>query len=234
MGKAELADITGGTDKPYQQQRKEGLNWMSDNLFAKLDSIHFDVLKEISSVGTGNAVSALSQITNKRIGMSVPKVMLLEFKEVSASLGNPEDQVVGILVNISGDINGMVMFILDLSSARTILNYMYETPSDRAMEFNELDMSSLQEIGNILISSYISALGTMINKRIIPSVPIVAIDMAAAILSVPAIEFSKIADGVLHIETVFNSGNDQVSGFFLLIPDLESFSTIMKALGLGV
>ena len=204
---------------------------MSDNMLGKFDSIHFDVLKEISSIGTGNAISALSQIMNRPIQMSVPKVMFLEFKDVSASLGDPEALMIGILVSISGDINGMVMFILNLTSARTILNYLMETYDNDSLEFNELDMSSLQEIGNITISSYISALGTLINKRIVPSVPAITIDMSGAILSVPAIEFSKIADGVLHIETVFNTGKDQVSGYFLLIPDLDSFNTIMRALG---
>jgi len=163
--------------------------------------------------------------------MDVPKVTFLEFKDVSTSIGPADDMIIGILVSISGDINGMVMFLLGLDSARTILNYFYEIPKKPGEDFNELDVGSLQEVGNILISSYISALGTLINKRIIPAVPIVAIDMAAAILSVPAIEFSKMADGVLHIETVFNSGTDQVSGYFLLIPDLESFNTIMRSLG---
>ena len=204
---------------------------MSDNMFVNLDSLHLDVLKEISSIGTGSAISALSQISNKRINMSIPKVTFLEFKDVASSIGPPEEIVVGILVNTSGDINSMVMFLLDLDSARTILNYFYEIPKTADEDFNELDISSLQEVGNILISSYIGALGTLINKRIMPSVPVVAIDMSGAILSVPAIEFSKIADGALHIETLFNSGMDQVSGYFLLVPDLDSFNTIMRSLG---
>jgi chemotaxis protein CheC len=163
--------------------------------------------------------------------MEVPKVMFLEFKDVHKSIGNPEDMVAGILVNLSGDISGMVMFILNIHTARSLINYFYEKPATSAHEFDELDRSALEEMGNILISSYISALGTLINKRIIPSVPVVALDMAAAILSVPAIEFSKVADGVMHIETVFSAGADQMSGYFLLVPELESFNVIMKALG---
>jgi len=200
-------------------------------MFQKMDSLHIDVLKEISSIGTGNAINALSEISSKRIYMDVPTVTFLEFKDVSNSLGPAEDMIIGILVNISGDINGMVMFLLNIPSACTILNYFYEIPKKPHEEFNELDMDSLREIGNILISSYISAMGTLINKRIIPDVPTVAIDMSAAILSVPAIKFGEIADGALHIETVFNSGTDQVSGFFLLVPDAESFTTIMRSLG---
>jgi chemotaxis protein CheC len=203
---------------------------MSNSMFPQMDSLHLDVLKEISSIGTGNAISSLSKITNKRINMELPKVMFLEFKDVHKSIGNPEDMVAGILVTLSGDINGMVMFILNIRTARSLINYFYEKPT-ATHEFDELDRSALEEMGNILISSYISALGTLINKRIIPSVPTVALDMAAAILSVPAIEFSKVADGVMHIETVFSAGTDQMSGYFLLVPELDSFNVIMKALG---
>ena len=204
----------------------------NDKAFIGFTSIHMDALKEVASIGSGNAVSSLSQMTNKKIQMNVPEVNLLEFKDVGSSIAPADEMIVGILVSTSGDINGMVMFLLSLESARNILNYIYETPINSEDGFSEMDISSLQEVGNILISSYISALGTLINKRIIPSVPVCAIDMAGAILSVPAIEFGKIADGALHIETLFNSGDvNQVKGYFLLVPDLKSFNTIMKSLG---
>lgn len=207
---------------------------MPGDYFDGLDSIHFDVLREISSIGSGNAISALSKIMDKQIDMSVPQVMLIEFKHAAASLGDPEALVVGILVSLSGDINGMVMFMLNLHSARVMLNYiLQEEDGNISEEFNEMDMQCLQEIGNILISSYVTALATLINKKIVSSVPVVALDMAGAILSVPAIEFSKIADKILHIETVFNTESDKVSGYFLLIPDLNSFHTIMSSLGVS-
>jgi chemotaxis protein CheC len=57
--------------------------------------------------------------------------------------------------------------------------------------------------------------------------------MANAILSVPAIEFGKVADHALLIESVFQSKSDSVSGFFLLTPDAPSLEIIMHSLGVA-
>ena len=74
----------------------------------------------------------------------------------------------------------------------------------------------------------------MINKTAVPSIPFLSMDMANAILSVPAIEFGRVADKALLIESVFETeDNDSVSGYFLLVPDADSLRTIMAALGVS-
>lgn len=63
------------------------------------------------------------------------------------------------------------------------------------------------------------------------SVPFLAIDMAAAILSVPAIQFGQFGDNALLIETEF--GDDvKLNGFFILLPEPDSYERILKALGI--
>jgi chemotaxis protein CheC len=69
------------------------------------------------------------------------------------------------------------------------------------------------------------------NLRIMPSVPELAIDMAGAIISVPAIEFGKVGDSVLYIETEFSDGNNKVVGDFYLVPDYDTYDVLLKALG---
>jgi len=203
------------------------------NDLSSLNTLHFDVLCEIGNIGSGNAVTALSALVNKPVSMTVPVVKLLEFKEYSSILGNPEDIVVGILVSLSGDVNGIMMFMLRPQSARTLINHLMGLcgSSGNDTAFSELDLSAIQEIGNILCSSYINALAALIGKTIKPSPPMLAQDMAAAILSVPAIEFGKIADRVLFIDSVFRVGTENASGYFLLVPDLPSFNLILSSLG---
>ena len=100
-------------------------------------------------------------------------------------------------------------------------------------EFSEMDLSALQEIGNIIAGSYLSAISAFTNMTISASVPYLSIDMAGAILSVPAIEFSKISDKALLIETEFGDKDTIINGYFILIPTLDAFATIFSALGLS-
>lgn len=192
--------------------------------------IHFDVLREIGNIGAGNAVTSLSKMLDKKVDMHVPKVTLVDFKTLSDFIGGPENIIIGILVNLSGDVNGIMMFLVEHKSARKLIEILFND-SNSGDEFSEIELSALQEVGNILSSAYLGSLATLINKSIYPSVPFLAIDMAGAILSVPAIEFGKVSDKVLLIESVFEAEEKDVSGFFVLVPDPPSFQTILTSLG---
>ena len=107
---------------------------------------------------------------------------------------------------------------------------MCRDPGDD-VEYNEITLSALKEVGNILTGSYLSALSALTGLKIISGVPALAIDMAGAILSVPAIEFGKTADDVLYIETEFIKGSESIIGDFFLTPDAQSYIRLLETLG---
>ncbi|MDF2800172.1 MAG: hypothetical protein K0S61_75 [Anaerocolumna sp.] len=204
---------------------------MSNLDLNEINSMQFDVLKEIGNIGAGNATTALSTMINGKIDMNVPKVALLEFKELPEMVGGAENIVVGILITLEGEINGMMMFMMDLDSAHHLVNILLgKALSDR--DFSEMEYSALKEIGNIIAGAYLSSLSTLTNIRINASIPYMSIDMAGAILSVPAIEFGKVGDKALIIETMFSKDDSDVNGYFILIPSIESYSVILSSLGL--
>lgn len=196
-----------------------------------LNNIQLDVLREIGNIGAGNAVTALARLLDRRVEMKVPIVKILEFHEVSETLGGAEIPVVGILLKMTGDLTGNIMFILQQRAAAMLVNMLMGRPLETDQEFDEMDISALKEIGNILTGSYLSALSALTNLKIMPSIPDLAIDMAGAILSVPAIEFGKVGDTVLYIETEFAEGNEKVVGDFFLVPDFDTYDVLLKALG---
>jgi len=205
---------------------------MSGFDFNNIDGLHLDILKEIGNIGAGNATTALSQLINKRIDMGIPRVNVLEFKELAEVLGGAENPIVGILLGVEGQINGMMMFVLEQRSAHNLVNMLMGRDMEGFGDFTEMDLSALNEIGNIIAGAYLSSLSSLTNLKIIATVPYMAIDMAGAILSVPAIEFGKIGDRALLIQTDFGGELERVFGYFILIPDMESYGTILKSLGI--
>lgn len=207
---------------------------MSKIDLGNLNSLQYDVLKELGNIGAGNATTALSRLINAKIDMRVPKVNLLGFSELAKAMGREEEIMVGILLLLEGDVDGMMMFLLDVSSARALVNSLMgkadEATSDD-INFDEMEFSALREIGNIITGSYLSALSDMTRLTIVSSVPSLQIDMAEAILSIPAIEFSKIGDKVLLIQTQFDD-DSAISGYFVLVPELDSYDKILSSLGL--
>ncbi|MBQ1192898.1 MAG: chemotaxis protein CheC [Lachnospiraceae bacterium] len=208
---------------------------MSKIDLSNLNSVQYDVLKEIGNIGAGNATTALAKMLDVKIDMNVPKVDLVGFSELQYITGNEEDIMAGILLSLEGDINGMMMFLLEIDSARALVNILMGKPSDESMKgspvFDEMECSALNEIGNIITGAYLSALSDLTRLNISASVPGLQIDMAASILSVPAIEFGKIGDKVLLIETQFDA-DCSLNGYFVLVPELDSYDIILKSLGL--
>lgn len=198
----------------------------------QMDSFHYDVLKEIGNIGAGNATTALSMLIGGKIDMKVPKVDLLEFTNLADIVGGAEAIVVGVLLTLEGDVDGMMMFMLEQTSAHHLVNRLLGKQIDASNEFDEMDLSALNEIGNIITGAYLSSLSTLTNLLITPSIPYMAIDMAGAILSVPAIEFGKLGDRALVIDTEFGDEDLFVDGYFILIPSLNSYEKILSSLGL--
>lgn len=205
---------------------------MSD-YFDTINSLVIDVLKEIGNIGAGNAATALAKMVNTKVDMTVPKVKILEFAEVPEILGGEEMQVAGVFFKLSGDLTGSIMFVLDLDSAFSIINLLMPRET---MELDEFTMSALQEIGNILAGSYVSSLSGLTNLNINISVPSLAVDMAGAVLSVPAIQFGLVGDKVLIIENEFMEINEgeKTKGYFFLIPDEESYDILLSSLGVSL
>ncbi len=199
--------------------------------FDNLNNYHLDVLREIGNIGAGNAATALAKMLNKKVDMEVPKVKVMEFKEVSEMLGGAELPVVGLFLKVTGDLTGSIMFVLENNAAHVLVNILMGKPVENRRDFDEIEMSALKELGNILAGSYLSSMSSLTGLNILPTVPDIAIDMAGAIISVPAIEFGKLGDTVLYIETEFIEGTTKVLGDFFLIPDFDSYEVLLRALG---
>lgn len=191
---------------------------------------YFDVLREIGNIGAGNATTALAQMLQCKVDMKVPQVRLLDFNEVGAAMGGEEQVMVGIYLLVEGDISGSIMFLLRQSAAHHLVSKLMGLPENED-EFTEMELSALKEIGNIITGSYLNSLSMLTNMKIMPSVPDLSIDMAGAILSVPAIEFGELGDKILMIQTQFTDDVD-LEGYFILVPDLESYDKILSSIGM--
>ncbi len=206
---------------------------MSKITLEEVNNRYVDVLKEIGNVGAGNAMTAIASMLGIRIDMNVPKVELLEVSKLGSAICPEEEIIVGIFLEVQTDINGSMMFLMKMDSARFLVNKLMGRNTEDEKEFDEMDLSALKEIGNIIAASYLNALSVMTNLMITPSIPYIAVDMAASILSVPAISFGEVGGNALLIQTEF--GDDvMISGYFILMPEQDSYEKILTALGLSL
>ncbi|KAA9006413.1 chemotaxis protein CheC [Paenibacillus spiritus] len=200
-------------------------------LFKHSKDFKMDVLKEVGNIGAGNAATALSRLLNKPIDMAVPKVQMLTFDEITDKVGGAENLVYAVFLRVEGDAPGNLFFILTPEAAKNLLGRVAGMEASEEETLSEMELSALNEIGNILAGSYLSSLADFTSLTMYPTVPALAMDMAGAILGYGLLQFGQMGDDALLIDTTFLEGQDEIEGQFFLIPDPESFPKIFAALG---
>jgi chemotaxis protein CheC len=196
-------------------------------MFEKIGESHLDILREICSVGAGHAATALSQLTGRRIELEVPRVLFEPIQNVPRIAGGAETVVDGLYFRILGDARGVILMIFPETSGREVVRLVLGR-GDAAPE-DPLSVSAMREIGNILTSAFLSAIGQLAGLSLIPSVPGYARDMAGSILDLVLIELSRLEDTALVIETVFREAGEGIRGHFFLLPDPHTLEALVRA-----
>jgi len=195
----------------------------------RLSKEKFDVLKELANIGVGNALTSLSKMLNEeKVEMKVPEATLAPLQDIPDLLGGAEFPVAGIYIESHGDIGLTILFVLSLDSAYKLISTLMP---DSQGELDEMGLSALLEVGNILTGSYLNALSMMTDSRMLPSPPKIAVDMSGAIISTVIAEARIVDDEVVILKTSMNSLQSNISGHILILPDRGSLKKIFTLLG---
>lgn len=210
------------------------------SFFENVNDYHLDILKEIGNIGAGNATTALSKILNKSVEMTVPFVKLVSFNEMTEIVGGADQIVASVYLRIEGDAPGSMYFMLPIENATKLVK---DITNETSFSFNitpypEIVVSALEEVGNIVTGSYLSALSDFTNLQLSPSVPELAVDMVGAVLTHGLMPLSPLSDHAIVIDTAVIEKNDDVTiervkGHFILLPDPQSFQKIFQSLGVS-
>ena len=204
---------------------------MAIHSYEEMTELEFDILKEIGSIGGGNAATALSSMLNAKVNMSLPDVKVLGFNAALNLLGDPEEVVAAIFVEMSGELSGVILFILTKDFSDEIVQRTLGKPSIELLEMEEIDVSVLTEIGNIVISSYITAMSSLSNVEVDLSVPQFTVNMVGGILSVPIAVMGQHSNRIMMVTGEFTIDGKALNSDMLLLPDVESLNVLMKKLG---
>lgn len=200
-----------------------------------LSALQMDALREVGNIGAGTAAASLSTMTGQRVAMGVPSVKIVPVEMVPQDVGGGESVVVAVYMQVVGDAPGHIIFILEAETAKHLCDSLLggmEAGEAGPMGFSEMQISALQEIGNIMTGSYLRAMADLTRLHLEPTPPALGIDMAAALLSSVVAEVARTVDLALIIETQFEDDENPSIGYFAFIPEPDSLGTVLKGLGL--
>lgn len=196
-----------------------------------------NVFREISNIGSGNASTSLAQMLNEIVDIGIPNSDLREISEITNSYSSLEELVVGTVLQISGDLEGFIMVIMDVDSTLNLLSRLLGKKIECDKEnYEELykELNSVGEICNILCGTYLTAMSDMTGLTIDQSIPYFSVDMVMAIMNLPASLYGDESDSILCIETEFFTLDREIEGKYYFIPKVESCNKLLANLGFEV
>ncbi|OGS03758.1 MAG: hypothetical protein A2339_07810 [Elusimicrobia bacterium RIFOXYB12_FULL_50_12] len=194
----------------------------------KLSELQLDALREICSVGAGNAATAISKMLGKKVDMSVPDIKLVPVARVSELIGGAETLVVGVYSRIMGDLTGEFLLTFPRESAYSLTDILLKKSPGDTKVLEDMDRSALEETGNIITGTFVNALAKILDKNLLISVPKLAFDMAGAIIDFVLIELSEVAEFAVVLEIVFHDIPETIRGKFFILPDPKSLELIIS------
>jgi chemotaxis protein CheC len=188
----------------------------------------------VANIGAGHAATALSQMTNRTIMISVPQVKVKPLEDACDIVGAPDDVIASVLMHMMGDLTGRAMVIFPEPAAKVLCDFLLRRERGTTKVFSEMEQSALKEAGNILASAYLNALSDFMGMMLVPSVPSLVIDLSGAVLTSAHLNFGHDRDYAFCVETSFRveGSEEPLGGQFLLLPDAASLRSIFDAIRL--
>jgi chemotaxis protein CheC len=187
-----------------------------------------DALQEVGNIGIGHATTSLSRMVNKSVGISIPDMKLLPLIEVPALVRN-EDPVVGVILQLTGDAKGFLLLLLSKRTAKMLIKLIIGE-SDETKGFDEMEVSVLSELANIMGGTYISSLSNFLSISIGISIPSQAYDMSDAIIDQVLGLMAADVNDVLYLKTEFTINDEKIDGKILIFTDADSIKNMLDAI----
>ncbi len=204
----------------------------------KLTPIQLDSLKELGNIGSGNAITALSQLLNRRINVSLTSVELIPFWKLSDEFGGRETVVFGIISHVEGNQNLSILQIYTRESIINVISYLagvdikHVQKMKQLSDLDDLILSTISEVGNILSGHYANALADLMETTLVPSVPNMAFDSLGAIMDSLIAKNAKYVDLMIMIDTKMNIEEMDINGILIFLPAFETLKNFFKALNI--
>jgi len=192
-----------------------------------LNDLQLDALREMSNIGSGNAATALAGMLGQPVDLHVPTALALELADAVDAVGNAEDTVSAVIIGVFGDLDATVLLLFDPESADTLCSLLGVEGDP------EMALSALGEIGNILGSSYVQAMGSMTGLHMEPHPPLAMADMLGAIVASVVAVAAADTDLALLLDSRLTVDGTACNFGFLFVPGGAGVALLLDRLGLG-
>lgn len=188
-----------------------------------------DILREVGSIAAAHGGTALSEILGRKINLSIPSLDFISSTGVSKKI-NVEEMGIAVIARLTTGLKGQAVFMLEEKNAFKLidLSSKIEEKDKKSEVLTEIGISTIKEIGNIVISAHLNAIGMMLKKIILSLPPTFISGTLDEILNI-ILSASGTEEYALLIEALFEEPEEKIKGAFYLVLAAQAASDIRKA-----
>lgn len=201
-----------------------GLAEASHTLHAGLTPMQQSALREVANIGSGHAATALAGMLGAGVNLRHADAVLVTASEAADLVGSPLETTALVTTPIA-DGGGQVLLFFPRDSAATLCLRLGTVVTD------DMGRSALCEVGNILATSYMTAIDVLTGVALEPMPPTVEVDLLGSLLEQPESLARTTFDGPIVLMRSELSVDDADGGFaFTFVPQLTAVDTLLERL----
>jgi chemotaxis protein CheC len=183
-------------------------------------------LREIANIGSGHAATALSQLLGRPVDIGYSEALLTVLAEAIDRIGAPMSRSALVDTPIKAG-GGTVLLVFPDETGEQLCQLLGTSLDD------ELGRTALQEVGNILATSYLNAIVEMTGMALEPEPPTVEIDLLGQLLSQSAASEGSLSDPTVLMRSQLTVEDSTAKFSFLFVPRIGSVETLLEKLGVS-
>jgi chemotaxis protein CheC len=184
-----------------------------------------DALKELANIGAAHSATTLSQMLDTQVGMNVPEINIVDISRVGDFL--TDEMTTMVFFELQGDIphGGFLVLHFPRDSAIRTATIM-QGSRDADHPLSEMDQSTILEVGNIMISSFLSATSDLLGFMMLPSPPVLVVDMAHAAITSLIAQMTVEVDDVILFRVKLTSEEHNIAGNILIFLEVATLQKV--------
>lgn len=193
-----------------------------------MDELRQDILNEVGNIGAAHAATALGQLLERTVMISVPKVAEVDAADMPALAGDPDTLVAGVGFHVVGDASGRILVWFPRKAAVELVDVLLKNPAGTTKVLNDLGHSTVKETGNIMSSAYLNGLSEFCGLLLLPSVPTLVFDISQAVIEQATEGVERHLGKLMCVEIGFNAEGTGISGRIFFFIDAGSESVLVE------
>jgi chemotaxis protein CheC len=188
---------------------------MSHNLTADAS---LRILHHVLSTATNHASAAMCRWVGSVITLSLDDVVEVPLEEVLGRLNVSDEMVTSVVLTLEGSEGGTLILMFDEASGRHLAATLLRREVSTEPEWTEIEISALNETGNILGCAYMNALTKLVDVELVPSIPYFLCDFGASVLEQALMAQAAAMEKVLICNTKFHRGDEDLNWNVIFVP----------------